>query len=431
MTSPHATPPPPPAPEPEPKVWPKRVFIAFLIVANVAIFGTLLAVWLGANAVSRSVSTIPAGELPLSEKPIDLSDPRTFLLIGSDSRANLDDLTGFGAVGGQRADVVILVKVIPEENRVQMLSLPRDLKVTWNGSTAKLNAPFNEGAAAMVETVHDFTGLPIHHYMQVDFAGFADIVDAIGGVEMTFPFPARDRKSGFAVDAGTHRLMGKQAVAFARSRSYEENRDGTWVFVDASDFGRTRRQQDILMAMITQIERPSSIDGVRGLLDALGGFVFVDSDFDETEIIQLAWGLRNVGPGDLDAITLPAQISNEGGVSYVVPVEPAAGETLAAFAAGRRYQELPESFTIQVLNGNGRSGAAAGVAETLTAAGYDVAGTGDSGRSDYSTTLVISRPNLIPLGERVVAELGLGRTEVGRTPDGIDVVVIVGLDAPL
>jgi LCP family protein required for cell wall assembly len=311
-----------------------------------------------------------------------------------------------------------------------MLSLPRDLKVTWNGSTTKINAPFNEGAAAMVETVRDYTGFPIHHYMQVDFAGFADIVDAIGGLEMTFPYPARDRKSGFAVDAGTHRLTGKQAIAFARSRTYEENRDGTWVFVDANDFGRTRRQQDLLMTMITQIERPSSIDGVRDILDALGGFVFVDSEFDETEIIQLAWGLRNVGPGDLDAVTLPAQISNEGGVSYVVPVEPAAGEAMAAFAAGRRYQELPDSFTVQVLNGNGRPGAAGTVADALTAAGFDVVGAADSGRSDYSTTLVISRPNLIPLGERVVAQLGFGSTQVGRTPDGVDVVVIVGLDAP-
>jgi len=414
--------------------WVKRGLIAFLVVANVGIFGALAALWLGAREVTESVPTLDAEDLELTEKPAELDEPRTFLLIGSDSRADLpEDLGNFGSFGGERADVIMLLQVIPEDNRIQLLSLPRDLKVTWNGSPTKINGIFNseDGPAAMVAAVREFAGVPIHHYLQVDFAGFAGIVDAIGGIEMTFPHDARDLKSDFQVSAGRQTLDGRSALALARSRSYQELIDGRWVSVDASDFGRTRRQQDLLLAMITQVDRPSSIGGFQDLLAALGDFVTIDGQLDEDTIIQLAWSMRSIGTDDLDARTLPGVISNEGGVSYVVAEQPEADQVLAAFRDGAPLSEIPALIRVEVQNGNGVAGSASTVGDVLSSAGFDVVGAVNSDREDYERTLVLARPNLLPAAERVVSALGYGSAEVGRTPDGVDVVVIVGRDAPI
>ncbi len=406
--------------------------IGFLVAANVAVFGTLGVVWLVAHQVASSVSTLQAETLDLAEEP-RLSEPRTFLLIGSDSRANVDELsTDFGTFEGERADVVILLQVLPGEGRLQILSLPRDLKVLWEGSVQKLNATFSlGGAAGIIETVQRETGIPIHHYLQVDFAGFAGIVDAAGGIRMTFPFPARDLKSGFEVSAGTHLLDGETALALARSRSYQELRGGDWVSIDADDIGRTARQQDLLLAMVTQIDRPSTIAGYGELLDALGRFVIIDNALDPDDIIQLAWELRSIDSDDFDSVTLPVDTSTEGGVSYVVERQPDANEVINAFLAGAPLVAPTSSIRVEVENGNGRAGAAAWMVGTLDALGYDVVSTVNSARTDYQITLVIARPTSLAAAAELVARLGYGHSTVGRTPAGADLVVIVGADAPL
>jgi hypothetical protein len=248
---------------------------------------------------------------------------------------------------------------------------------------------------------------------------------------MTFPYPARDTKSGFSVGAGTQVLDGRNALAFARSRSYQELRNGSWVSVAGSDIGRTRRQQDVLMAIFTQIDPPASIGGFNQLLDALGRFVVTDGGFDEDQIIELAWAMRNFGPEDLDALTLPVRISNEGGTSYVVPVEPDASAAVTAFVAGQRMNPDPGlQAAVEVQNGNGRSGSAGQVAIVLENGGFNIVGAADSGRADYPVTQVVARPNFLHIAQEIVDYLGYGEAVVGGVRDGADIVVIVGLDAP-
>ena len=423
---------PVPAAPPPTRRWPKRLLIGFLVVANLGIFGGLGAVWWAANRVTGAVATLDSSELGLAQTPASLSDPRTFLLIGSDSRADLpDDWVGYGDYGGQRADVVILVQVLPGKGAVQMLSIPRDTKVTVGGTTNRINAFFNEGPGQIVGAVSEFAQLPIHHYLQVDFAGFAGMVDAVGGIEMTFPYPARDRKSKLDVAAGTRVLDGRTALALARSRNYQEFRNGEWVYVDATDFGRTRRQQEVLMALLTQIDRPSSLDGFTSLVDSLGRFVTADDALGEDEIIQLAWEMRSLRPEDFDALTLPADISEEGGVSYVVAREPEAGQALAAFRAGEPLTAAVEGKgRVEVQNGSGVTGAASQLADRLRAGGWEVVAATNSGREDYATTVVVAQARHLSQAEAVVAFLGYGRVQQGAVPQGADLVVIVGADAP-
>jgi LCP family protein required for cell wall assembly len=423
---------PPPPPDPgAPRTWVRKALIGLLVVANLGIFGTLAAVWLAAEHVSGSIGTVE-GDLQLADRP-ELDEPVTFLLVGSDSREGVpDDFTNMGNFSGQRADVIMMVKIFPGEHHVQMLSLPRDLKVTYHGSEQRINAAFNDGAAGLLEAVADVTPEPIHHYLQVNFAGFAGIVDAVGGVEMTFPYPARDEKSGFSIDAGTHVLDGQQALQLARSRKYQELRNGSWQYVRADDIGRTGRQQDLLMALITQIDRPGSIAEFTELVDALGGFVQSDAELSADDVIQLGWEMRNVTAADIDSYTLPVSYSTENGVAYVVARDPEATQSLAAFRDGIPFEErVVGSATVEVQNGNGVEGSASAVAEVLESGGYDVSGATDSGRSDYQETLVVARPNALPQAEAIVAFLGYGQATAGTTPNGVDVVVIVGADAPV
>ncbi|MBU1866342.1 MAG: LCP family protein, partial [Actinobacteria bacterium] len=341
-----------------------------------------------------------------------------------------EEFTNMGNFSGQRADVIMLVKVLPAEGRVQMLSLPRDLKVTYQGTGQRINAAYNDGAAGLLEAVKDVTPEPIHHYLQVNFAGFAGIVDAVGGIEMTFPYPARDKKSGFSIEAGTHTLTGEQALQLSRARKYQEFRDGSWSYVRADDIGRTGRQQDVLMALLTQIDRPGSIGEFTDLVNALGGFVQKDPSLDADDIIQLGWAMRNVDAAHIDAITLPIEFSTQNGVAYVIQREPEATQALAAFRDGTPFEEtVLGSAVVEVQNGNGIPGSASAVSAVIEAGGYEVKGTSDSDRADYQITLVVARPRALPQADAIVALLGYGEATTGATPNGVDVVVIVGADA--
>jgi hypothetical protein len=203
------------------------------------------------------------------------------------------------------------------------------------------------------------------------------------------------------------------------------------VAVDANDIGRTKRQQDLLMAMLSQIDRPSSIGEAADLVEAFGAFALTDDSLGENDIIQLAWEMRSLGADDLEAETLPVVDLEENGVWYVTELEPEAAQVIGAFAAGEAMAPARAGpVPVAVQNGNGRIGAAALAGETLDAAGFDVISVGDSGRADYPTTLVISRPDDLPLADAVAEALGFGEAMVGRVPPEADVVVIVGLDVP-
>jgi LCP family protein required for cell wall assembly len=261
-----------------------------------------------------------------------------YLIVGSDSRENLpDDLGGnFGDFPGARADVIILAQVAGD--RRQILSIPRDLKVEVPGhGTAKVNAAYALGGPdLLVEAVAIATGIRANHYLEVEFGGFAAIVDALGGIELDFPYSARDLKSGLSVEAGARTVDGATALAYARSRSYEELRDGQWVAEGSGDIARTGRQREVLLKIMAEASSLSGLVRSPLLINAVGSYVTADSATNVFRLVRTGWAMR--AAAETDSISLPVQISNEGGVSYVVPVEPAATAAVEAFLAG---QPLP------------------------------------------------------------------------------------------
>ncbi len=311
--------PPPTAPR-RPRRIVRRLFLVFLAFLVVAAAAALL-----------TVARIPKLENmdSLSSNPLSTS---TYLLIGSDSRDDVDDLEGsFGTFEGQRSDVVILAR--PSGGSLHLLSLPRDLKVAIPGSgTNKINAAYAFGGPDLLaQTVSENFGVPIHHVVEIDFGGFAELVDAVGGIDIAFPNAARDLKSGLDVPAGTTRIDGSTALAFVRSRSYQEEQGGSWVSVDADDIGRTARQQQALTALLKRVASPGGVAQVPRLALTLDKAVSVDRGFGVADLFIAGWGMRSA---NVDAATIPVNFSNEGGVSYVVRAEPEAGAMLERFLRG-------------------------------------------------------------------------------------------------
>ena len=259
-----------------------------------------------------------------------------YLIVGSDNRENLpDDLEGsFGDFAGARADVIILAQVA--NGRRQLLSIPRDLKVDIPGEgTNKINAAYAFGGPdLLVETVAEATGIRPNHYLEVEFAGFAGIVDAVGGIELDIPYPARDAKSGLDIAAGTQTVDGATALAYARSRSYEELRDGEWVAQGGGDIARAARQREVLTKIMAEASSVSGLVRSPWVMGAVGSNLTADSNLSLFTLAATGWAMRSAS--ETDSVTLPVTGVEEGGISYLVRDEPAATEVLEAFSAKRR-----------------------------------------------------------------------------------------------
>jgi polyisoprenyl-teichoic acid--peptidoglycan teichoic acid transferase len=413
----------PPSPRSGLPKWLKVSTITLLVVANLVALAVVWAVQTG-NSLFAGADT--------EEAVVEFLDPSTggqltFLVVGSDTRAGLDDLTNFGSAGGARGDVVMLVRV-DSSGEAQMLSIPRDLRVEIPGhGTAKINAAYAFGGPSlMVETIKSNLDVNINHYVEVDFVGFQEIIDEVGGIQLSFPYQARDVKSGLDIAAGDQVLSGGEALAFARSRSYQELQNGSWVSVEANDIGRTRRQQEVLKALVSRLKSPSSVAEAGDVASAMSRHMTIDASLADASPAALLWDFRSIITGAVDGATLPTFTENIGGTSFQIAQQPEADVMLANFKSGRPFAEEP--LEIRVLNGNGTAGAAGEMSARLESLGFVVVGIGNADSSDYQETTVIV-PQGSDDGETVTSTLGFGVVEFGDVDNGHDAVVIVGADA--
>ena len=403
---------------------------------KITILGLLAAATLGALAVFWAVDTgqdvlalAESDEEVVSELSQATGDALTFLVVGSDSREGLDDLAFFGRSGGERGDVIMLVHLDQATGEARMLSIPRDLWVDIPGNgEGKINAAYSYGGPSlMVQTIRENLGIDVNHYVEVDFLGFIAMVDEFGGVEMSFPYPARDAKSGLSVEAGTQTLDGEQALAYARSRKYEEYQDGRWVSVDASDLGRTQRQQEVVRAILTEMKSPGSIAEAGDIAGSMAKHMTIDGTLADSSVASLAWDFRGLATGSIDGQTLPVFGDMVDGASVVRAAEPEAAATIDGFISGVTTLESPP-LRIQVLNGNGVAGAASAMSERLAESGFEVAGVGNAEDKDYATTTILV-PDGSVAGDQIVGQIGFGVVQIGTVDNGYDAVVIVGADA--
>ncbi len=276
--------------------------------------------------------------------------PFNVLLIGSDSRVGITgaDQKAYGnttSAGSQRSDVAKVVHVVPATGQVSVLSIPRDTLVAVAGTTTeigrynRINATYNSGPDQLVQTIEANFGIPIEHVVQLNFIGFQGAVDAIGGVNLDFPYPAKDAYTGLDVTTpGCQHLNGGYSLAVARSRHYQYFANGYWQYDGTSDFGRIQRQNAFLKALINQAEKQYNPLTLNAFIDSVVQGVTIDSTFTISELVSLTQEFRSFASASLATATLPTYSANSTEFGYLGSIlyvqQPQADQVISQFLHG-------------------------------------------------------------------------------------------------
>ncbi len=358
-----------------------RILVAVLVCALVM----TAAVYRANQYIDDEVAKIP--RLALTTATEASATGQNFLIVGSDSRSfvknegQADAFTDSTTTvdGPARSDTMMVLHA--DGANSYAVSFPRDLWVNIPGrGDLKLNAAFNDGPQKVIDTITANFGVPINHYLEVNFATFADIVEAVGAVPVYFPYPARDEYSGLTETwvAGCYRLNGQAALAYVRSRHLEYKKDGKWV--DASpmaDLDRIDRQQSFVKKL-GKIAVAHTMDDpliAPDLADKVIPKLVVDDSFDRSSfnaLVNAFMGLAD-GEGGLTFVTLPWDgPATRGGQSVLLVKQPDAD---AVFAILKGEVPPPSATTTTAAGSTGGTGGDDGA--TCGAAPGRRAGAGD------------------------------------------------------
>ena len=288
---------------------------------------------------------VPTIQYPVPGQPFNI------LAIGSDSRAGLSSVvarqTGAntGSVSGQRSDVIKIIHVDPNAGTITILSIPRDTTVSLlanqslYGRFNRINVNYGAGPSLLVRTITANFGIPIEHVVQLNFVGFRGAVDAIGGVYLNFPYPAKDSYTGLDITTpGCQHLNGGYSLAVARSRHYQYEENGYWQYDGTSDFGRIQRQNAFLKALINQAEKQYNPLTLNAFIGSVVQGVTIDSTFTIRGLVSIAQQFKGFASNSLATSTLPAYSSSSsvfyslGSVLYVQ--QPQAEQVISQFLGG-------------------------------------------------------------------------------------------------
>ncbi len=273
------------------------------------------------DALARAEEILAAIEVPSFSVPNAESPPLpdsmfdAYLLIGSDQ-------------SGFLADVVLLVLFPSDGAAPMMVSIPRDLYLinpcteSYNRANAMLGGcrGFAGGTTLMALAVERFTGIAIDHFALVNFSGFEQVIDAVGGVELCFNSPTRDLQSELMVEAGCIQADGETTLAWVRSRRTEELQGEEWVLVAGSDFARQRRQQDLMFKLAAQLRNFGDFASFASVAESVASAVRLDSGLSLGDAALLAWRNRNLTPGAVNRLSIPVQdYRTPGGAAVLIP----------------------------------------------------------------------------------------------------------------
>ena len=278
--------------------------------------------WLGLGQISGQISRIDvfAG---LADRPEKVNSALNYLVVGSDNREGLSKeqlkklrVGGVKVAAGGRSDTMLLVHISKSRDTAFIVSLPRDTLVTIPAHTSqdgkssiparpgKLNAAFAFGGAPLlIQTIEGMTELKIDHYVEISFAGFVGVVDALGGIQVCSKVPINDPKSHLVMAAGTHTLDGLEALKYVRTRDF----DGR------GDIGRMERQQKFVSAVIRKATSSGTLLNpikLANFYSATISTVKMDSSVNKDDLLTLAKQMRNLSSGNVRTLTVPLSDPN-------------------------------------------------------------------------------------------------------------------------
>ena len=409
--------------QPRPRrTWVQRICIFFLVVA---FFGSSLSAALLAYA-KDTVSSIPRtafGNILTQEttgpvqsenlEDAETSDPIenleretiNFFLIGTDSVASLPEghrLRQTRSAAQLLTDTLIVLRLDTGESSdggagttdVSVVSIPRDLWVPisgYGGEHQKINSLLAfTGPQTLVQTVRDYFAIPIHHVIQVDFNGFLELFEIIGGLDLYIEFPIKDKKAQLSIEeTGCVSLTPEQGLGIVRSRTMQAFIQEEWREVDSlSDLDRMDRQQDFLILALQQAFDSGFRDPgkIRNVIEDVfrGGYLTLDDRMTPEDMIDLANRFSRFDANALNRYTLPTFFDWDGPYSILRLYEAEAQIILDVF----RGDQTEKSFGITLLNGTGITGEAKRISNDLVAAGFRVAETGNAPSFDFELTTI-------------------------------------------
>jgi LCP family protein required for cell wall assembly len=278
----------------------------------------------GLGQISSSIARIDVFN-SINDRPEKTSKAENYLLVGSDTREGLTKeqmrelrVGSTATAAGGRSDTMLIIHLSKSRDRAYIISLPRDSlvvipehvsssdkKTIIPDRKGKLNSAFSYGGAPLlIETIERATSIKIDHYVEVSFAGFAGIVDALGGIEVCTKVDIDDPKSHLVLSAGVHTLNGIEALKYVRTRDF----DGR------GDIGRMQRQQQFMSAVLNKATSSGTLLNpfkVKNFINASLASVKLDSGLAPDDLLTLAKQMKNLSSGNVRTLTVP--LSNPNG----------------------------------------------------------------------------------------------------------------------
>lgn len=404
---------------------------------------------------------------------VKVSGPsENILLIGSTSRCAATQIKEFKlqcqqGVNGVNSDVVLIAHLDPSTGTASLLSIPRDTFIPnarSGGQYNRIDAALADGPDQLVAAIEEDFGIPINHFVELNFASFENVVNALGGIHIDFPYRVVDASSGLFINhTGCVYLNGAQALALVRSRHLywfkhgqrpnlsaiqQATDNGTYLapnsggqYDGTGDLGRITRVHLFLDALFKAVKAKGLGNPLtdNSLIGAVAPNLTVDSTFGDSELAHLALSFRHLNLAKTPELTLPVVVNNANyryeGYSYgdvVFPTEPQDQATVDRFL-GQRPPGLkvrPSSITVSVIDGTNSTSATSAVETQLAGLGFRVVPTSASRYvGPISETTVLYEKGHLAAAERVMRSLR-GTVVLGRgTPvAGATVSVVTGSD---
>jgi LCP family protein required for cell wall assembly len=296
-----AAPPPPPPSKAGRHLG--RILMSAGVVMLLAAGGASYATYRGVTQVDRNlkrVSVMGGADNKPKVNPL-AAGSMNFVMVGSDTRdVNNNSNTKVQAYSDSaRTDSIMIMHVNKEHTQAYMVSIPRDSLVSIPGhGKNKVNASFAFGGAKLLrKTVEQLTNVPMDHYLEIDFAGFKQVTDQLGGVDVNVDKAICDERQCWT--PGVHHLDGEQALRYVRLR-----KDLTGNNTNVSDFDRQRRQQQFLHALMTKLTAQGvtkDLTKMQAIVNEISHTITADDGF---HALDTAWDLHHIQPTDIKFISL-------------------------------------------------------------------------------------------------------------------------------
>ncbi|MFZ0058943.1 MAG: LCP family protein [Acidimicrobiales bacterium] len=379
------------------------------------------------------------------------------LLVGSTSRCAVKPAKNFNVyvkqceegVNGVNSDVIMILRLNSNDHRVALLSIPRDTFVPdarAGDLSNKIDAALADGPSQLVQAIKQDFGIPINHYVVLNFESFADIVNALGGVDMYFPTQIKDMSGITQMKTGCQHIGGIEALALVRARHLYYNysyKTKTWRGYDGSgDLGRIERDHIFLKVLAAAVRsrglgNPATDEA---LLAAVAPQLTVDTTFGDGEMLNLVNTFHSVSIGGVPEYTTPIVEDTQAyiykGYGYgdvVFPTEPQDQQTIDAFmgVTPAGLELAPSAITVSVVDGTGSAASTAAAVTKLRALGYRVVATGSQASVSpiSETTVFYASPAHLQQAEKVLSDVaGTVSMARGATLGGADVTIVTGSD---